>query len=72
MLSEINNNLRVKLYSGVSIGVINILGSVIDFNVSSTLLIKSKIIETCSTEPILLGGELILPEHTQAQSHSMC
>ena len=41
MLSFLINNLHVRLYSGAIIGVINRLGSVIDFNASSTLLIKS-------------------------------
>ena len=36
MLSILINNLHVELYSGVSIGVINRLGSVVDFNVFST------------------------------------
>ena len=40
MLSLLINNLHVQLYSGVSIGIVNRLGSVVDFNVSSILLIK--------------------------------
>ena len=39
MLSLLTNNLHIKLYSGVSIGVINILGAVNDFNVFSTLIV---------------------------------
>ena len=35
MLSLLINNLHVKLNYGVSVGVINRLGSVIDFNISS-------------------------------------
>ena len=37
MLSLLINNLHVKLYSSMSIGVISTLGSLIDFNVASTV-----------------------------------
>ena len=50
MLSLFINNLHVKLYSGVSIGVINRLGSVIDFNVSSKLLINSVSTTSCTDQ----------------------
>ena len=59
MLSLLVNNLHVKLYSGVSIGVINRLESVIDFNVSSTLSPRDVSLSLKIVPPG--GGNVVVP-----------